>query len=83
MPLKPYAYKYETRVARWRAGRRFSRLWRAQLRLQQELRRADGSSEADAIRKQIDAVDEQRRMLAYDLGGRFPYSYEQGLIGPV
>jgi hypothetical protein len=79
----PSQQSYKTRFARWRAGRRFARLWRMQLRLEKKLRHAVGPSEEEAIRDQIREVDRQRELLAQELGGGYPVAYEQGLIGPI
>jgi hypothetical protein len=48
-----------------------------------ELRQASfwRSSETPALKKRLDAIDEQRRVLAYELGGEYPLNYEFGHIG--
>jgi hypothetical protein len=70
----------DARVPRWRKHRRFNRLWKVQLGLEQELRRAAGTSEEAPIRKQIDAVDEQRHVLAVGTGSS--YLDRTPFIGP-
>jgi hypothetical protein len=79
----PYKRSYDTRVARWRARRRFARLWREQRQLEAELTKAIGTAEEEPLRDQVRAVDWQRALLAQDLGGDYPAAHEQGLIGPI
>ena len=47
---RPYQRSYDTRVARWRARRRFARLWREQQQLEAELAKAIGTAEEDPLR---------------------------------
>jgi hypothetical protein len=77
----PDRQSYSRRIDRWRAARRFSRLWREQRRVADELRRAYGTPEERSLSARLDAIDEQRHDLAHALGGEYPLLYEQGLIG--
>lgn len=79
----PYQRLYDSRIGRWRARRRFARLWREQRRLEEELSRAVGTSEEEPLRDRIRAIDRQRELLAHDLGGGYPAAHDLGLMGPV
>ena len=77
----PYQKSYDTRVARWRARRRFARLWKEQRQLETELTNAIGTAEEGPLRDRIRAVDRQRELLAHDLGGGYPGRSRAGAHG--